>query len=728
MTARRAPGNDLGEGSGRSRAHAVLTPGTATRRSMVYRCDTPPFESSPTVETVISPILPRTPRATARAQPSTERCAGDRAASGRRLCRALLPLLLVATVLAWVPNRRDDAPRGRHGGAAYAAQGVAESPCHGRATRRVAPPSVLLGEAVTVSVRIDLECPGEPLPLDVALVIDRSPSMKGEAIADARAAATAFVERIDLDRHRIGVASFHGSATIDARLSGDARHIRSAIGAIEVPQRGGTDIADGLRAGGRVLTDQRSRAEAGRVLILLSDGQNNYGPLPVLQSAAILEEAGVHIVTLALGGAADTALLAAIASSPQDALVAPFSRDLGGAFERIADRLASVAARDLVLDDDLPEDVAFVPRSAQPAAAFDGDRLRWTVPLAPSGPLTFTWRVRPTRAGVRPITHGGALTFEDTAGRSGQLGLPLGSVLVRDPAAPLTATPSPSPTRLAQPPTLPPPRGSSTPTPAATTSATPMAGAATATPGPAVSRTPVGTPANAATATARTTATAAAGATATAETRRANAVYLPVAGASVCRAKSRRLDLMLVIDASTTMRLPADDGRPRIDAAMAAARGLAERLLGTKQDVRLGAVTFDEQARLWLPPTDDRDGVLARLREPVPTSRGSRMDRGLQLAARTLLDLDHAHAGPATPVVVILSDGQVVGAPDADVIAAAAQWREGGVEIWSVALGRDARTELLARIAGGPNRLLRPAGTAGLAEALRALASLLACP
>ncbi len=614
----------------------------------------------------------------------------------------------------------------------------APSPCRAHLTRQVDPPRVAIGDSVTVTLAIVLDCPDEPLPLDVALVIDRSPSMKGAAIADARAAASQFVNAIDVERHAVGIASFHNRATIDARLSGDRRYVLSAIHALEVPLRGGTDIADGLRAGGRILTDDRARSEAGSVLILLSDGQNNYGPLPVLQSAQLLRRAGVHIVTVALGGAADAELLAAIASSPDDALRAPFSRDLRPVFARIAERMASIVARDVDVADRLPESMGYVRGSSRPEATFDGRSLAWRLPLMPLGGVELRWRLRPTELGTQPVSSGGEIQFVDSLGRPGSAALPNGRIEVVAPSDLWTSTPSASastpgtpgtPGTLGTPSATPDP--SSTPPDGRATEVTPVGTPperATPSPvGPGTQEPPRGTPRPGAP-TGVATARAPTHTPTLISTTQRSPRYLPWLGSAACVRVGRPQDVVLALDVSTTMLRPGPDGRPLVEVAGEAARDLASLVLDQIPGSRVGLVTFHEQARPVVGLTDDH-GLLSSALTALGTDQGSRIDRGLAAALAAI------RAGPDLPAadhryaaIVLVTDGEVVGATEAAVIARAEEARDAGVTVWVVDLGDASHRTFLAEVAGGTQRRIHGAQGDRIVQALRTVGNRLRCP
>ncbi|GAB4160572.1 MAG: hypothetical protein Fur0021_32730 [Candidatus Promineifilaceae bacterium] len=174
--------------------------------------------------------------------------------------------------------------------------------------------------------------PQQVQPLNMMLVIDRSGSMSGQAIIDAKAAAVAFVDLMNLDIDRVGLASFASTATLNYPLTQDGEAVKAAINALVAS--GSTAIGDGLAVGQAALV---AGAEPGvaPVMVLLSDGYNNAGQDPI-NAANVAKAAGTHIVTIGLGSGVDTALMQAIASTPQDFYYAPDSSDLAEIFASIA--------------------------------------------------------------------------------------------------------------------------------------------------------------------------------------------------------------------------------------------------------------------------------------------------------------------------------------------------------------------------------------------------------
>jgi len=344
--------------------------------------------------------------------------------------------------------------------AARAEDPVDPPACAAVARRWADPTSIRLGESVTVTTQVEVDCFDDP-GIDAVLVIDRSPSMRGAALEDAKAAALAFVADLGPE-DRTGIVTFASSAAMDARLSRDDRYLGSAIRAIEVPLRGGTDIADGLWIAGRLLSaDGDGRPQA---IVLVSDGRNGAGALPAAQAAEVQRAAGRHLVTVALGIQAEVALMRAMATSPQDALVAPRSTDLVDRLRLVAGRLSGSGARDLVVAQAPSAAAPYVARSSRPPAEYDGAELRWRWPLAPHGGALATHRVRPLAVGRQAVAAGGQATFRDGAGHPGTVALPPVWVEVHpsDPTPAGPGEPTPTPREAVATPTLTPTAASPT--------------------------------------------------------------------------------------------------------------------------------------------------------------------------------------------------------------------------------------------------------------------------
>jgi Ca-activated chloride channel family protein len=148
-------------------------------------------------------------------------------------------------------------------------------------------------------------------PIHLALVIDTSGSMEGQAIADARAAAITLVDSLD-DGDRVSVIGFHSTTDLIVPSTeidrGTKLLIRKKLESIEA--KGTTDLAGGLHRAIEQLAIQRD-GEIRRV-VLLSDGLPN-DPGPIASLASQLSSYGAPITALGLGLEFDETLLAQIA-------------------------------------------------------------------------------------------------------------------------------------------------------------------------------------------------------------------------------------------------------------------------------------------------------------------------------------------------------------------------------------------------------------------------------
>ncbi|HEY8431621.1 MAG TPA: VWA domain-containing protein, partial [Sandaracinaceae bacterium] len=135
----------------------------------------------------------------------------------------------------------------------------------------------------------------EPRPLELVLVIDRSSSMSGIKIMQARNAGVAAVQALRSDA-RVGVVAFSGAADrVMAPVGSD--QFEQVIAFIRgIQASGGTDIGAALRAANNVMSNDPRYIHH---VILLSDGVS--APAPAIEAARALASRGVSISTITLG-------------------------------------------------------------------------------------------------------------------------------------------------------------------------------------------------------------------------------------------------------------------------------------------------------------------------------------------------------------------------------------------------------------------------------------------
>ncbi len=141
----------------------------------------------------------------------------------------------------------------------------------------------------------------ETSKVDIVLAVDVSGSMQAEDYAPnrleaAKSAAQAFVTRLGAG-DRIGVVVFSGASHIAAPISSNYDEVLSKIKKIGHGMEDGTAIGDGLLTSASLLSGSEGRK---KVVILLSDGENNRGVVP-MDAARYSKDTGVIVYTVGIG-------------------------------------------------------------------------------------------------------------------------------------------------------------------------------------------------------------------------------------------------------------------------------------------------------------------------------------------------------------------------------------------------------------------------------------------
>ena len=168
--------------------------------------------------------------------------------------------------------------------------------------------------------------------------------------------------------------------------------------------------------------------------------------------------------------------------------------------------------------------------------------------------------------------------------------------------------------------------------------------------------------------------------------------------------------IVLATDHSGSMQ--ATDVSP---SRLAAVREAVERFLDeVPDDVRVGAVAFDDQARALQTPTTDRAAVREALREALVPSGGTATGDALS----TSLGLLRGQAGPGgkrpPAAVVLLSDG--TSTHGRDPLPVAEEARGLGIPVYTVALGTPGGTIAVPDGAGGTRQQPVPPDEPALRE------------
>lgn len=180
-------------------------------------------------------------------------------------------------------------------------------------------------------------------PVDVMLVFDRSGSMVGKPLTDAKAAAQSFVDRLSAE-DQAGLVTFATDATnpIESTLTTNHTAVRDALGAVTIGQGlQYTNIGAGIAAATGELTSGRAREGIKRAIVALTDGvathpenpaNKNDKTYPELFAAARAKEAkdaDILLYVIGLGREVNTPFLKdVLAGSPDYYYAAATSADL----------------------------------------------------------------------------------------------------------------------------------------------------------------------------------------------------------------------------------------------------------------------------------------------------------------------------------------------------------------------------------------------------------------
>ncbi len=144
----------------------------------------------------------------------------------------------------------------------------------------------------------------ERAPLDVALVVDRSGSMDGDKIENARRAAEGFVARLGL-QDRVTLIQYDDSAQVLVPLTklDAAGRVRLRRMIRTLQPGGGTNLHAGLVLGRNQLARSEQRGRVNRI-ILLSDGHANEGvtdPSALADVARHSAQQGIRLSAMGIG-------------------------------------------------------------------------------------------------------------------------------------------------------------------------------------------------------------------------------------------------------------------------------------------------------------------------------------------------------------------------------------------------------------------------------------------
>lgn len=197
-------------------------------------------------------------------------------------------------------------------------------------------------------------------PTDIVLILDRSGSMAGSALANLKSGAKTFIDIISSatggaqdgqigSGSRIGIVSFAETAVQDTQLITSVSDLKAAVDALSAG--GNTNHADAFTKASELLAPPSANA---KVMVMFTDGKTTAGPnpSPVAQAA---RDAGTIIYAIGLSGTdgVDASALEDWASKPASSYVAitPDDAELEEIFANLAKNISKPGATNIVLND-----------------------------------------------------------------------------------------------------------------------------------------------------------------------------------------------------------------------------------------------------------------------------------------------------------------------------------------------------------------------------------------
>ena len=155
-------------------------------------------------------------------------------------------------------------------------------------------------------------------PLSIAIVLDRSGSMSGQKLVDAKAAAIYLVENLN-DNDKVTVITYGSDVTVVQEIITVSDKNREKIITLirNIRDQGNTNLSGGLEAGQKQLLAGLSARGVNRIL-LLSDGLANRGitDLAGLRSlSSEIQKQQITITTMGVGVDYDEDLMTAVAQT-----------------------------------------------------------------------------------------------------------------------------------------------------------------------------------------------------------------------------------------------------------------------------------------------------------------------------------------------------------------------------------------------------------------------------
>ncbi len=238
--------------------------------------------------------------------------------------------------------------------------------------------------------------------LDVVFALDTSDAMAGATLDTATAGVSNFIQHLDPGTDLVSTVAFNGQATPLSPLGADFGRAINSLSDLKTQNARAIDI--GLGAAFSQLKAGRA-GTAAQVIILITGGDSD---ATLAQKVADeIKNNGVRLITIGVGDDANPELLASLATSESDALIAQNPIQLRDLLDTAWLSLThEVAARDLTVTYQVNEDQFEPVNDLMSLSGGKAKRntIEWRVPVIwDTQTLTFPVAVRPTSIGDTSI-------------------------------------------------------------------------------------------------------------------------------------------------------------------------------------------------------------------------------------------------------------------------------------------------------------------------------------
>ena len=285
-------------------------------------------------------------------------------------------------------------------------------------------------EAFNVRLSLTAEPDITANPVDIVLLLDRSGSMAGSALANLKNGAKAFIDIIygatgGTDGQlaggtHIGIVSFSSVATQDEGLITDVDDLKAAVNGLSAG--GSTNHADAFTKALELL--QTSSANE-RVMIMFTDGVTTAGGDPnTVASQAKAQGIIIYSIGLSGNGGIDVQALEDWASDPSSSyvVITPDDEELEQIFEDLAENISKPGATNIVVTDKVLPCFTITALSSPTkgtATMLDANTVEWKIDeLGVSGSegATFEFTVRHTGDCNGETEVNESVVYSDTEG------------------------------------------------------------------------------------------------------------------------------------------------------------------------------------------------------------------------------------------------------------------------------------------------------------------------